>query len=105
MTGVGEAKTENGAGKAISRRQFFAEMTGGVSVAALVSMGVAVHARQPHTLPAYAIRPPGSLEEQRFLGVCSRCGLCVQACPFDALRLGRLGESMPAGTPYNISDA
>lgn len=27
------------------------------------------------------LRPPGSLEEQRFTGVCVRCGNCAQACP------------------------
>ena len=27
------------------------------------------------------LRPPGSLDETRFVGVCIRCGNCAQACP------------------------
>ena len=30
-----------------------------------------------------ALRPPGALPEKDFLAACTRCGQCVQACPYD----------------------
>lgn len=33
------------------------------------------------------LRPPGALEEARFLASCIKCGQCVQVCPFHSLRL------------------
>jgi ferredoxin-type protein NapG len=51
-------------------------------------------------MPAQALRPPGALVDERaFLAACARCGLCVQACPYDTLRLADLGEPIAAGTP------
>ncbi len=93
-----------GSGKGpISRRQFFGNAAGAASVAFLVSTGVAVYGERSRALPTYALRPPGALEGRRFLASCSRCGLCVRDCPYGALRLSRLGEPVPAGTPYFVA--
>jgi polyferredoxin len=32
------------------------------------------------------IRPPGSLDEQRFLGRCIRCGQCMRVCPTNVIQ-------------------
>ncbi|TKJ38498.1 ferredoxin-type protein NapG [candidate division LCP-89 bacterium B3_LCP] len=48
------------------------------------------------------LRPPGALSEREFLAKCVRCGLCVQACPYDTLKLGSPGDDRPLGTPYFI---
>ncbi len=31
------------------------------------------------------LRPPGAIDEQRFLETCHRCGACVDSCPADAI--------------------
>ncbi|MFO1077632.1 MAG: 4Fe-4S binding protein [Planctomycetota bacterium] len=38
------------------------------------------------TAAAGPLRPPGAGGERQFLAACIRCGLCVQACPYDTLR-------------------
>lgn len=46
------------------------------------------------------LRPPGAVEEKRFLAACTKCGLCVTACPYKALVLAKPGDGRPIGTPY-----
>ena len=48
---------------------------------------------------ALLLRPPGAKEERDFIASCIRCGLCVEACPFDTLRLATLHEGIALGTP------
>ena len=46
------------------------------------------------------LRPPGALGEKDFLKNCIKCGMCVEACPFDTLKLAKPGDNKPLGTPY-----
>lgn len=47
------------------------------------------------------LRPPGALSEKEFMSKCIRCGICVQACPFDTLKLAEFKDSgVPKGTPF-----
>lgn len=46
------------------------------------------------------LRPPGALAEKDFLSTCIKCGLCVEACPFDTLKLAKPGDNKPLGTPF-----
>jgi len=46
------------------------------------------------------LRPPGALKEDEFLATCIKCGMCVEACPFDTLILASPGSNKPLGTPY-----
>ena len=81
------------------RRRFL----GGLAAAGggcLLALGGALHSRQAAALPAQALRPPGALPEDEFLGACVRCGLCVRDCPYDTLKLAPLGDSVAVGTPY-----
>ncbi len=71
--------------------------------AALFGGFVTLYARGASALPAQALRPPGALDEEAFLGACVRCGLCVRDCPYDTLDLARLGEPLATGTPYFIA--
>lgn len=46
------------------------------------------------------LRPPGALREDDFLSTCIKCGMCVEACPFDTLHLAGPGDNKPLGTPF-----
>jgi len=46
------------------------------------------------------LRPPGAVPERDFLAKCTKCGLCVEACPYQALVLAKPGDERPLGTPY-----
>lgn len=51
------------------------------------------------------IRPPGALTDTAFINACIRCGLCVQACPYDTLQLFEHDGTVQTGTPYFIARA
>lgn len=86
--------------KGVNRRQFMGNMLKTACGVGLMGMGLGMYSNQVSSLPAMAIRPPGALPEEEFLGACIRCGLCVRDCPYDILKLGQLGDEVTAGTPY-----
>jgi len=63
-------------------------------------MALGLNSRQSSALPSEAIRPPGAGLEKDFLNACTRCGMCVQDCPYDILALAGLGDNVATGTPY-----
>lgn len=83
-----------------NRRQFLGNMLKTACGVGLMGVGLGMYSKQASSLPALAIRPPGALPEDEFLGACIRCGLCVRDCPYDILVLGQLGDDVPTGTPY-----
>ncbi|MCP5523470.1 MAG: 4Fe-4S dicluster domain-containing protein [Verrucomicrobiales bacterium] len=62
----------------------------------LLLAGGAVAARAVQAKRPPLLRPPGSLDEGRFAGVCVRCGNCAQVCPSDIIQPD-LGASGFAG--------
>jgi len=44
-------------------------------------------------------RPPAATAEPDFLATCTKCGQCVEACPYDTLELAGVAEECP-GTPF-----
>jgi len=69
----------------------------------LLGMGVGLYSKQARALPPLALRPPGAIKEQDFLGACVRCGLCVRDCPFNILSLAKPDELVATGTPYFVA--
>jgi ferredoxin-type protein NapG len=50
-----------------------------------------------HPLPV--LRPPGAVDEARFLAECTRCDACLKACPFQAIVHAPARFRAAAGTP------
>jgi ferredoxin-type protein NapG len=86
-------------GEGKNRREFLigiARRAGIAAAGGLVWAGILERGKAYPTV----LRPPGAVGEQRFLAACTKCGLCVAACPYRALILARPGDDRPLGTPY-----
>lgn len=81
------------------RRRFLAGLLKGAGVAAVGGLTWAGFLDGKKAFPT-VLRPPGAVEERKFLAVCTKCGLCAEACPFHALIMARPGDERPVGTPY-----
>jgi ferredoxin-type protein NapG len=46
------------------------------------------------------LRPPGAVDEKEFLGLCIKCGQCLQVCPYHSIELADWGKGHGIGTPY-----
>lgn len=46
------------------------------------------------------IRPPGALSELEFLASCTRCGDCISACPYGALKKQPIESGLAQSAPY-----
>ncbi len=83
-----------------SRRRFMKDLlrtAAGVGGAVTV---LGIQSQQAQARQGVPIRPPGALPEGDFENACLRCGLCVQACPYDTLQLATLLSPVASGTPY-----
>jgi ferredoxin-type protein NapG len=83
-----------------ARRQFIFDSARMACGDGLLGLGLGLYAKQSQALPALALRPPGALPEDDFLGACIRCGLCVRDCPYDTLSLAKPETPVATGTPY-----
>ena len=84
--------------KGINRRGFLSSLLKGGAAATVASVVWGGFVREAGTAPL-VLRPPGALPEQGFMAQCIRCGLCVEACPYDTLSLATAGSGAPVGTP------
>ena len=85
------------------RRQFLSKTARAAGSVSLVGLLLASYGEQARSRPIAALRPPGALPEDEFLGACVRCGLCVRDCPYDTLKLAEFREPLATGTPYFVA--
>lgn len=84
----------------MTRRQAMTEMARTAGVVGLGGASLAAMVEATGRADARALRPPGAKAEDDFLSACVRCGLCVQACPYDTLSLAKWGQEAAVGTPF-----
>jgi ferredoxin-type protein NapG len=104
MRDQGRAGVTYGCGNnGISRRRFLKD---GV----LVPLALTVAGGSLSTLflrraegSGFYLRPPGALEEQRFLAACVKCGKCAQACPYGAVKIAGGTAGVAIGTPHIVA--
>jgi len=86
----------------INRRDFL--KSGAVAVTALAAVGAGVgYLKKLHGENARTqdfLRPPGAIDEDEFIFGCIKCGLCVQICPVQAIKLAGIEKGLSYGTPY-----
>ncbi|MAD43352.1 MAG: ferredoxin-type protein NapG [Arcobacter sp.] len=81
------------------RRRFFLTIARATGLAILGGLTWSAYVSEV-TATKLILRPPGALEEKDFLATCIKCGMCVEACPFDTLKLAKPGDNKPLGTPF-----
>jgi ferredoxin-type protein NapG len=50
------------------------------------------------------LRPPGAVEENRFMSLCIRCARCIEVCPYNAIKRADFADHLQIGTPYIYPD-
>ncbi len=51
----------------------------------------------------FYLRPPGAIEEKRFLAACIKCGKCAQLCPYNSIRMAGPEAGVGTGTPHIVA--
>jgi len=87
----------------ISRRRFLKD-------GMLVPLALAVAGGSISTLflrradaRGFYLRPPGAVEETRFLAACVKCGKCAQACPYGSIKMAGGEAGIGIGTPHIVT--
>ncbi len=82
-----------------NRRSFLVKMASAVGYGAFGIIAWSAYLSQAQARRLF-LRPPGALKEKDFISTCIRCGMCVEACPYDALKLSTISDQISIGTPY-----
>lgn len=85
------------------RRKLFRQVFRYAGVAIVGSVIGHALLRSRPAISAEIIRPPGALPEKQFDATCIRCGLCVEDCPYDILKLASWNDAAPTGTPFFVA--
>ena len=59
--------------------------------------------RSGHAFRENRLRPPGAVEEERFMALCIRCNRCLEVCPYGSIQ--RAGWGLTIGTPFVLPES
>ncbi len=82
-----------------TRRETIKQLFKGAGYAAMGGLTWGGMIKDSHSNP-FVLRPPGAIEEKEFVKACIKCSLCIEACPYDSLKLATSDLSTVVGTPY-----
>lgn len=86
----------------ISRRIFLKGSTLAALGLALGGVSVAAVYLRPAQARGFYLRPPGAIDEKRFMAACVRCGKCAQACPYKSIVMAGGEAGVGIGTPHIV---
>lgn len=86
----------------LSRRSVFSAALGAVCLGLGCGCGYAASTLSSRRR-AKTLRPPGSLDEWRFVGSCIRCGNCIRACPSGVIQPDLGDEGIPGFLAPKVS--
>lgn len=89
--------------KTPARRRFLRDAARSAAGLASIAALLGLQQKQSQARDGLALRPPGALANGAFDSACIRCGQCVQACPYQTLKLATLLSPLVAGTPYFVA--
>ena len=81
------------------KRRNFMKQAAGLGVLGLAAAG-GIWAAKDFKPAENRLRPPGAVEEDRYLTMCIKCGQCLQVCPYDSILLEDIEGKAGVGTAY-----
>jgi ferredoxin-type protein NapG len=81
-----------------NRRKFIQNVTS-LGILGLVGAGGIFGANYLKAAPP-RLRPPGAVPEEEFIGLCIKCGQCLQVCPYDSILLEDIDGKVGVGMAY-----
>jgi len=81
------------------KRRRFIKQIAGLGILGVAAAG-GIYAAKDFKNTKGRLRPPGAVEEDRFLSMCIKCGQCLQVCPYDAIELEDAEGKAGVGTAY-----
>ncbi len=94
-----EEKKQKMMPKEEQKRRQFMKQAAGLGVLGITSAG-GIWAAKDFKPEKERLRPPGAVEEDRYLSMCIKCGQCLQVCPYDAIKLEDIDGEAGVGTAY-----
>jgi ferredoxin-type protein NapG len=81
------------------KRRKFMKQVAGLGVLGVAAAG-GIWAAKDFKPEKARLRPPGAVEEDRYLTMCIKCGQCLQVCPYDSILLEDYEGKAGVGTAY-----
>jgi ferredoxin-type protein NapG len=94
-----EEKEQKMTSKEEQKRRQFMKQAAGLGVLGIAAAG-GIWAAKKFKPEKERLRPPGAVEEDRYLTMCIKCGQCLQVCPYDSILLELAEGKAGVGTAY-----